>query len=162
MANCCQLNYWCFVESKGIPAKLADTRELIITDSNFGDAQPLEAVSKKNVIQIFNENKDSVLVITGFIGSNAKHETTTLGRNGSNYTASLVANYINAEELQNFTHVDGIYTANRIGIRCQRLNLSYNEANEMANFEQIFCMRKQLFQWKKHSASNFEHVPITK
>jgi aspartokinase len=76
---------------KGIPAKLADTRELIITDSNFGDAQPLEAVSKKNVIQIFNENKDSVLVITGFIGSNAKHETTTLGRNGSNYTASLVA-----------------------------------------------------------------------
>jgi aspartokinase len=61
MANCCQPNYWCFVESKGIPAKLADTRELIITDSNFGDAQPLEAVSKKNVIQIFNENKDSVL-----------------------------------------------------------------------------------------------------
>jgi aspartokinase len=46
---------------KGIPAKLADTRELIITDSNFGDAQPLEAVSKKNVIQIFNENKDLVL-----------------------------------------------------------------------------------------------------
>jgi aspartokinase len=35
-----------------------------------------------------------------------------LCRNGSNYTASLVANYINAEELQNFTHVDGIYTAN--------------------------------------------------
>jgi aspartokinase len=67
---------------------------------------------KKNIIQIFNENKESILVITGFIGSNDKHETTTLGRNGSNYTASLVANYINAEELQNFTHVDGIYTAN--------------------------------------------------
>jgi aspartokinase len=48
----------------------------------------------------FKENKDAVLVITGFIGSNDKHETTTLGRNGSNYTASLV-NYINAEELQN-------------------------------------------------------------
>jgi aspartokinase len=88
---------------RGIPAKLADTRELIITDSNFGDAQPLDAVSKKNIIQIFNENKESILVITGFIGSNDKHETTTLGRNGSNYTASLVANYINAEELQNFT-----------------------------------------------------------
>jgi aspartokinase len=50
-------------------------------------------------------------VITGFIGSNDKHETTTLGRNGSNYSI-IVANYINAEELQNFTHVDGIYTAN--------------------------------------------------
>jgi aspartokinase/homoserine dehydrogenase 1 len=46
-------------------------------------------------------------VITGFIGSNTKQETTTLVETG-NY-ASLVANYINAEELQNFTHVDGIY-----------------------------------------------------
>jgi acetylglutamate kinase len=86
-----------------------------------------------------------------------------LGRNGSNYTASLVANYINAEELQNFTHVDGIYTANQV-VRCQKIeSLSHNEANEMANFEQIFCMRKQLFHyWKKHSASNFEHVQSRK
>jgi aspartokinase len=62
-------------------------------------------------------------VITGFIGSNDKHETTTLGRNGSNYTASLVANYINAEELQNFTHVDGIYTANpELVLDAKRLN----------------------------------------
>jgi hypothetical protein len=43
--------------------KLADTRDLIVTDSNFGDAQPLDAVSKKNTIQIFKENKDSVLVL---------------------------------------------------------------------------------------------------
>jgi aspartokinase len=64
----------------------------------------------------------SILVITGFIGSNDKHETTTLGRNGSNYTASL-ANYINAEELQNFTHVDGIYTANpELVLDAKRLN----------------------------------------
>jgi aspartokinase len=53
-----------------------------VTDSNFGDAQ-LDAVSKKNTIQIFKENKDSVLVFTGFIGSNTKQETTTLGRNGN-------------------------------------------------------------------------------
>ncbi|OCB75167.1 bifunctional aspartate kinase/homoserine dehydrogenase I [Flavobacterium crassostreae] len=124
------------LQQKGIPAKLADTRELIITDSNFGDAQPLEALSKKNVIQVFNENKESVLVITGFIGSNAQHETTTLGRNGSNYTASLIANYSNAEELQNYTHVDGIYTANpELVLDAKKIeSLSYNEANEMANF----------------------------
>jgi aspartate kinase len=73
-------------------------------------------------------------VITGFIGSNDKHETTTLGRNGSNYTASLVANYINAEELQNFTHVDGIYTANpELVLDAKKIeSLSY-KANEMAN-----------------------------
>jgi aspartokinase/homoserine dehydrogenase 1 len=124
------------LNQRGIPAKLADTRELIITDSTFGDAQPLDAVSKKNIIQIFNENKEAVLVITGFIGSNDKHETTTFGRNGSNYTASLVANYINAEELQNFTHVDGIYTANpELVLDAKKIeSLSYSEANEMANF----------------------------
>jgi aspartokinase len=61
-------------------------------------------------------------VITGFIGSNDKHETTTLVETG-NYTASLVANYINAEELQNFTHVDGIYTANpELVLDAKRLN----------------------------------------
>jgi aspartokinase len=57
---------------------------------------------QKEYYSNFKENKDSVLVFTGFIGSNTKQETTTLGRNGSNYT-SLIANYINAEELQNFT-----------------------------------------------------------
>jgi aspartokinase len=47
----------------------------------------------------------------------------------------LIANYINAEELQNFTHVDGIYTKPRVGIDAKKLkSLSYNEANEMANF----------------------------
>ncbi|MBU0940648.1 MAG: bifunctional aspartate kinase/homoserine dehydrogenase I [Bacteroidetes bacterium] len=124
------------LHQKNISAKLADTRELIITDSNFGDAQPLEAISKKNIIQVFKENKDAILVLTGFIGSNANQETTTLGRNGSNYTASLIANYINAEELQNFTHVDGIYTANpELVLDAKKIeSLSYNEANEMANF----------------------------
>ena len=124
------------LNERGILAKLADTRDLIVTDSNFGDAQPLDVLSKKNVIQIFNDNKNAVLVITGFIGANAKHETTTLGRNGSNYTASLIANFINAEELQNFTHVDGIYTANPDLVPDAKKidHLTFNEANELANF----------------------------
>jgi hypothetical protein len=88
-----------------------------------------------------------------------------LGRNGSNYTASLVANYINAEELQNFTHVDGIYTANpELVLDAKRLNLCpITKQMKWLILEQIFCMRKQLFHyWKKHSASNFEHVQSRK
>jgi aspartokinase len=50
---------------RGIPGKLADT----VTDSNW-NGETLDAVSKKNIIQIFNENKEAILVITGFIGSN--------------------------------------------------------------------------------------------
>lgn len=122
---------------KGIPANFADSRVLLKTDSKFGDAQPLEQLSKKNVINYFKEhNGSTVNIITGFIGSNNNNDTTTLGRNGSNYTASLIANYLNAEELQNFTHVDGIYTANPdLVADAKKIEfLSFNEANELANF----------------------------
>nr|WP_315131515.1 bifunctional aspartate kinase/homoserine dehydrogenase I [uncultured Flavobacterium sp.] len=120
----------------GVNAKFADSRELIKTDSKFGDAQPLEQISKKNVIQFFKQNNETVNIITGFIGSNTNNDTTTLGRNGSNYTASLIANYLDAEELQNYTHVDGIYTANpELVTDAKKIDfLSFNEANEIANF----------------------------
>ncbi|GGA64680.1 bifunctional aspartate kinase/homoserine dehydrogenase I [Flavobacterium palustre] len=121
---------------KGINAKFADSRIFLKTDSKFGDAQPLEQVSKKNVIQYFKENANFVNIVTGFIGSNINNVTTTLGRNGSNYTASLLANYLNAKELQNYTHVDGIYTANPDLVADAKKidHLTFNEANELANF----------------------------
>ena len=86
----------------------------IFTDDTYGNAKPIEALSKKNVIEYFRQNNGtSVNIVTGFIASNIiNNKTTTLGRNGSNYTASLLANYLDAEELQNYTHVNGIYTAN--------------------------------------------------
>ena len=121
----------------GINARFTDTRELIKTDSRFGDAQPLEQLSKKNLVQYFKQNNGSTVnIVTGFIGSNIHNDATTLGRNGSNYTASLIANYIDAEELQNYTHVDGIYTANPDLVSDAKKidHLSFNEANELANF----------------------------
>jgi len=121
---------------KGVNARFADSRIFLKTDSKFGDAQPLEQISKKNVIQYFKENGAAVNVVTGFIGSNNNNVTTTLGRNGSNYTASLLANYLNAKELQNYTHVDGIYTANPDLVADAKKidHLTFNEANELANF----------------------------
>ena len=124
------------LKQKGVNANFADARALIKTDGKFGDAQPIEQVSKKNVVQFFKQHSDKVNIITGFIGSNNKNEATTLGRNGSNYTASLFANYLNASELQNFTHVDGIYTANPELVEdAKKIDfLSFNEADELANF----------------------------
>ncbi|MCL6462462.1 MAG: bifunctional aspartate kinase/homoserine dehydrogenase I [Flavobacterium micromati] len=121
----------------GIKARFTDTRTLIKTDSKFGNAQPLEQLSKKNVIQYFKQNSDAAVnIVTGFIGSNNNNDTTTLGRNGSNYTASLLANYLDAEELQSYTHVDGIYTANPDLVSDAKKidHLTFNEANELANF----------------------------
>lgn len=124
------------LNENSIKAQFTDTRQLIKTDDNFGNAQPIEAISKQNVIAYFEKNQDKINIITGFIGSNLQNETTTLGRNGSNYTASLVANYLDAEEFQNYTHVDGIFTANPDLVADAKKieRLSFNEANELATF----------------------------
>ncbi|MEO1010675.1 MAG: bifunctional aspartate kinase/homoserine dehydrogenase I [Bacteroidota bacterium] len=122
---------------KGVSAKLMDSRTFIKTDDSFGDAKLLEEVSKEAVLQRFEDlGTGSVPIVTGFIASTQDGETTTLGRNGSNYTAALLANFLNAEELQNYTHVDGIFTANPDLVpEARRIaHLSYSEANELANF----------------------------
>jgi homoserine O-acetyltransferase len=122
---------------KGINAELLDSRLLIKTDATYGDAKVLESVSQEQVIRAFSElASDVVPVIPGFIGATLKNETTTLGRNGSNYTASMIANFLDAQELQNYTHVDGIYTADpQLVPEARRIaQLSYSEANELANF----------------------------
>ena len=122
---------------KGIKAVLVDSRKLIKTDDTFGDAHVLEALSKENVLREFAKfEAHDVPVITGFIASTENDETTTLGRNGSNYSAALIANFLDAEELQNYTHVDGIFTANPdfVADAKQISELSYAEANELASF----------------------------
>ena len=120
---------------RGIKARFVDSRNLLVTDSTFGDAQIQENASKAKVISHFSEFGNGDLpVVTGFISANEKGETTTLGRNGSNYTAALLANYLDAEEMLNYTHVNGIYTANPELVRKAKIigNLSYGEANEFA------------------------------
>ncbi len=125
------------LKNKGIKARFTDSRELIKTNDVYGNAHPLDKISKENVLRYFTKhNGDTVNIVTGFIGSNADNHTTTLGRNGSNYTAALLANYLDASELQNYTHVDGIYTANPDLVPdAQKITqLSFGEANELANF----------------------------
>lgn len=125
------------LEKSGIKAQLIDSRALIKTDDTFNNAEVDEAISKENVIRCFKElDSDVVPIITGFIASNREGETTTLGRNGSNYSAALLANFLDAKELVNYTHVDGIFTANPDLVTDAKLIdvISYAEANELANF----------------------------
>ncbi|WP_242134488.1 bifunctional aspartate kinase/homoserine dehydrogenase I [Aestuariivivens marinum] len=125
------------LNQRNIKAKATDSRQLIKTNDVFGNAQPISQPSKDNIKQYFKQNNgDTINIVTGFIASNLKNETTTLGRNGSNYTAALLANYLDAEELQNYTHVNGIYTANPDLVEDAKKikELSFSEANELANF----------------------------
>ncbi|WP_093024893.1 bifunctional aspartate kinase/homoserine dehydrogenase I [Pustulibacterium marinum] len=125
------------LQDKGVNAIFSDSRQLIVTDNTFGNAQPNHVLSKENVVKHFEKhNGTTVHVVTGFIAATETGETTTLGRNGSNYTASLLANYLDAEELQNYTHVDGIFTANPDLVSDAEIikELSFEDANELANF----------------------------
>lgn len=125
------------LNAKGIKATPVDSRQFFITDNNFGSAQAIDEVSKQKTKAYFdNLDKGTIAVVTGFIGATDKGETTTLGRNGSNYSAALLANFIQADELQNYTHVDGIYTANPDWVKnAQKIEeLHFDEANELANF----------------------------
>lgn len=125
------------LQDLGIPAESVDSRKFIITDQDFGNAQIKDAVSREKTIAFFNErNQNLIPIVTGFIGSSEQGETTTLGRNGSNYSAALLANYLKADELQNYTHVDGIFTANPDLVKdAQKIEeLHFDDANELATF----------------------------
>lgn len=122
---------------QGIPAVAIDSRHFFVTDTSFGQAQVKEEVSKAKTTLYFKSLDPEVLaVVTGFIGVTERGETTTLGRNGSNYSAALLANFTDATELQNYTHVDGIYTANPDWVKnAQKIEeLHFDEANELAHF----------------------------
>jgi homoserine O-acetyltransferase len=124
------------LRARGIDAEAVDSRKLLKTDESFGEAMILQEVSKENVKRYFRKHGDRLQLVTGFIASNSRDETTTLGRNGSNYSASLFANYLDAAELESYTHVNGIYTANpELVPNAQMIEeLTYEEANELANF----------------------------
>jgi len=125
------------LQKRGLTSAIHNVQNWLKTDDTFGNGHVLKSVSEDLFKKENIERKDvQVEIVSGFIASNLDGKTTTLGRNGSNYTASLLANFLNAEELQNWTHVDGIFSANPTLVSNARQIelLSYNEANELANF----------------------------
>lgn len=120
-----------------IKAKAIDSRHFFITDNSFGEARILKKESALRTLKFFKEiNDDTIGIVTGFIAATKQNETTTFGRNGSNYSASLLANFFNAEKVKSYTHVDGIFTANPALVNNAKVisEINYVEANELASF----------------------------
>jgi len=117
-------------------AVFADTRQLIKTDSNYGQANVNEEFSNSLINTFVKENEGSIPVFTGFIASNEAGITTTLGRGGSDYTSAIVAAALDADEIQIWTNVDGIMTADPRMVRkaFSIPRLSYSEAVELSYF----------------------------
>jgi len=124
------------LQSGGVPSVHLDARQMILTDSRHTNATPLywESYAKlRRVIPYVSDGR--VVVMGGFIGSTKDGVTTTLGRGGSDLTASIVGAGIGADEIQIWTDVDGMLTCDpRVFERGYRLrSLSYQEAAALAS-----------------------------
>jgi aspartate kinase len=109
----------------------------ILTDSNFGEARPLMDTTKLRVNHKLEPLlKDSVPVVTGFIGADQNGNITTIGRGGSDYTATIIAASIGAEEVWLWSDVDGLMTADPKIVKDAQVlkEVSFSEAMEMALF----------------------------
>jgi bifunctional aspartokinase / homoserine dehydrogenase 1 len=122
--------------AKQINAVFKDARALIKTNSNFSNATVNVAVTEKNIETFLKETTAKLYVLPGFIASDAKGVTTTLGRGGSDYTAAILAAAVNASSLEIWTDVSGMMTADPRWVPNARIinAISYQEAMELSHF----------------------------
>lgn len=126
------------LENHGMPAQLMDARKCIITDDNFTQASPLFDLTDPAIVEhllpVVKAGK--IPVFQGFIGRTRNGITTTIGRGGSDYTASIVGAALDAEDIQIWTDVDGIMTTGPSMVpEARRIKvISFDEAAELAYF----------------------------
>jgi aspartokinase/homoserine dehydrogenase 1 len=123
-----------FLDNK-IENDLLDTREIIITDRNFGFARVLFDKTDSNVRNYFKEH-NKLQIITGFIASTLQKETSTLGRGGSDYTVSIIGAALEVDTIEIWSDVNGVLTADPKKVRdaFSISNMDYEEAMELSHF----------------------------
>ncbi len=122
--------------SRGMDAELFDARELVKTDDSFTAALPIEDLTAAAIGARMKPRPGSLAITQGFIASTTGGATTTLGRGGSDYSATIFAAALKAEEVEIWTDVSGIMTADpRIVPDARPISaISYREAAELAYF----------------------------
>jgi aspartokinase/homoserine dehydrogenase 1 len=100
------------LQTLGVDAQPIHASELIRTDNSFGEARVDFRITNEQIVNKFKEIKpDKVPVVTGFIGSGADGQITTLGRNGSDFTATIIGAALKAEQVEIWSDTNGILTA---------------------------------------------------
>ena len=122
--------------SKSIGAELVDSKSLISTNTEHGGATVLYDRTYKKIHEFFESSKSNVFVAPGFVASTEEGITSTLGRGGSDFSAALYAAGSNAAELQIWTDVSGMYTADprKVKSAFPVKFASYKEAMELSHF----------------------------
>ena len=125
-----------YIESQGIPAVAVNAAQVIATDMVFGNATPLMEETRERAAKVIGPlfAKKTLPVVTGFNASTLDGRPTTLGRGGSDFSASILAAALDAEELWIWTDVDGIMTADPRLVPDARVldEITYAEAAELA------------------------------
>jgi aspartokinase/homoserine dehydrogenase 1 len=124
------------LKSVSISNAWKDSRELIVTDSNFGFAAIDFSITNKKVEEYFSTSGESLFMVPGFIATDATGATTTIGRGGSDYTAAILAAATNATIVEIWTDVSGMMTADpRLVANAKVIpHISYQEAMELSHF----------------------------
>ena len=123
------------MKDNGIAAAYLDARNVIRTDNHYGHAKVDFEVTNKLILDHYKHHQE-VQIITGFIATSESGETTTLGRSGSDYTAAIFAGALHASDLEIWTDVDGMMTADpRLVKKAFTVpQMSYEEAMELSHF----------------------------
>lgn len=124
------------LKSDGLDCAWFDSRKYIKTNSNFVNAKVNFKKTNAEIQKYFSENSQKITIVPGFIASDEDGNQTTLGRGGSDFTASIIASAIDAEELQIWTDVSGMMTADpRLVPNAKAIStISYQEAMELSHF----------------------------
>lgn len=131
------LLFTAILRERGASVAWLDARDVIRTNADFGCAEPdVAAIAHQVKTHLLPQLATSIVVTQGFIGRTADGRTTTLGRGGSDYTASLLGEALTASRVDIWTDVAGIYTTDpRIVPQAQRIGqLSFSEASDMAAY----------------------------
>ncbi len=127
-----------YLNETGISNQWMDVRDIFRTDDNFRDANIDWNLTQeriiKEIIPLFNKN--NIVITQGFIGATDENESTTLGREGSDYSAAVFANMLDAESLTIWKDVEGVMNADPKEFPDARLitQLNYDEVIEMAYY----------------------------
>ncbi len=122
--------------SLGINSTWIDARELIVTDSAFGNATVDFNATNQNINEYVSAATAKVIIVPGFTGKDKDGNTTTLGRGGSDYTAAVLGAAINASVVEIWTDVSGMMTADPRLVSNAKIirHISYQEAMELSHF----------------------------
>ncbi|MBE2279608.1 MAG: bifunctional aspartate kinase/homoserine dehydrogenase I, partial [Ignavibacteriaceae bacterium] len=140
------------LQDREVKAQYLDARSLVKTDDNFTNARVLKEITYKNINDFFINNNE-LQIITGFTGSTLTDETTTLGRGGSDFTASIFGAALNVKEIEIWTDVDGVLTTDPKKVKSAQIikELTYSETMELSYFgaKVIYAPTLQPAQEKK-------------